>query len=294
MSKGNEQPNALRRSSRSTRGSVKPMVDLTKSELSEPEEDEPEILKANVADDDDEKSISSSDSEEYDCPRTTRGPKGKKQALPVKKKRQPTANSRRTDKTTKKGIKQGGRTTVEKSVAKSDDKKEDNIEDTRSEELEFHHELTEKEMKEINNAFDINCSDESEELLNSDDLRTAIRSLGFEPRADEIQNLMKKYSIKKNKISRESFHKIMAHKLGSSSNIKDNTLNDEISRVFNLLDLDKTGLITLENLRSISQELNEEITDEELHEMIVEADLDGDLQINRKEFYEIMKKTKLY
>ena len=82
--------------------------------------------------------------------------------------------------------------------------------------------------------------------------------------------------------------------MSSAPSVNDKTSNDEISKVFNLLDLDKTGKITLENLRSISKELNEEITEEELLEMIEEADIDRDLQINKEEFYNIMKKTGLY
>lgn len=156
------------------------------------------------------------------------------------------------------------------------------------------YDLSEKEMKEINNAFDLNCSNDGEELLNSDNLKTAIRSMGFEPRVDEIKKLLKKYSNKSGKINRDGFHKIMSFKMASSPSTNDNLLNDEISRVFNLIDLDKTGLITLDNLRSISKELNEDITDEELREMITEADTDGDFQINKQEFYEIMKKTSLY
>lgn len=70
--------------------------------------------------------------------------------------------------------------------------------------------------------------------------------------------------------------------------------SSEISKVFDLLDLDKTGMITIDNLRAIAKELNEEITEDELQEMIAEADTDGDLQINKEEFQEIMKKTSLY
>lgn len=70
--------------------------------------------------------------------------------------------------------------------------------------------------------------------------------------------------------------------------------DSEISKVFDLLDLDKTGMITIDNLRAIAKELNEEITEDELLEMIAEADMDGDSQINKEEFHEIMKKTSLY
>jgi centrin-1 len=40
--------------------------------------------------------------------------------------------------------------------------------------------------------------------------------------------------------------------------------------------------------------LGENMTDEELQEMIDEADRDGDGEINEEEFLRIMKKTSLY
>lgn len=153
--------------------------------------------------------------------------------------------------------------------------------------------LSEKEMKEINHAFDTNCTSK-EEWMTNDELKTAIRSLGFEPRAKEVKDLIRKFSTKASKINRNGFHKLMAFKIGSTPGSRDNRPNDEVSRVFNLLDLDKTGMITLDNLRSVAKELNEDIKEEELREMIDEADQDGDKMINKDEFTEIMKKTSLY
>lgn len=176
--------------------------------------------------------------------------------------------------------------------AEAPKKVEEEIKAEENDEFSFH-ELNEKEMKEINNAFDMNCSEDGEELLDSDSLKTAIRSMGYEPRADEIKKLLKKHSNRKGKVNRNGFQKIMAEKINSSPGVKDN-MNDAISKVFNLLDLDRTGYITLENLKSISQELNEEITDEELQEMMTEADEDGDFKISKDEFCNIMKKTSLY
>jgi centrin-1 len=42
------------------------------------------------------------------------------------------------------------------------------------------------------------------------------------------------------------------------------------------------------------QELGENLTDEELQEMIDEADRDGDGEVNKEEFLRIMQKTQLY
>ena len=46
--------------------------------------------------------------------------------------------------------------------------------------------------------------------------------------------------------------------------------------------------------KRVAKELGENMTDEELQEMIDEADRDGDGEINEDEFLRIMKKTSLY
>jgi Ca2+-binding EF-hand superfamily protein len=47
-------------------------------------------------------------------------------------------------------------------------------------------------------------------------------------------------------------------------------------------------------LKRVSKELGENLTDEEIQEMIDEADRDGNGVIDQDEFLRIMKKTNLY
>jgi len=61
-----------------------------------------------------------------------------------------------------------------------------------------------------------------------------------------------------------------------------------------LFDDDETGRISLKNLRRVAKELGETMNDEELQEMIDEADRDGDGEISEEEFIRIMKKTNLF
>ena len=51
------------------------------------------------------------------------------------------------------------------------------------------------------------------------------------------------------------------------------------------------GKISFKNLKRVAKELGENMTDEELQEMIDEADRDGDGEVSEEEFYRIMKKT---
>ena len=66
------------------------------------------------------------------------------------------------------------------------------------------------------------------------------------------------------------------------------------TQAFRLFDDDETGFITLKNLRRVAKEIGENMTDEELQEMIEEADRDGDGQVSEEEFLRMMKKTSLY
>ena len=65
---------------------------------------------------------------------------------------------------------------------------------------------------------------------------------------------------------------------------------EEIMKVFALFDDDNTGGISYKNLKRVATELGENLTDEELQEMVDEADRDGDGVINEEEFYRVMRK----
>lgn len=65
-------------------------------------------------------------------------------------------------------------------------------------------------------------------------------------------------------------------------------------KAFRLFDDDDKGKITFQDLKRVAKELGENLTDEELMEMIEEADRDGDGAISKDDFMRIMKKTGLY
>lgn len=65
---------------------------------------------------------------------------------------------------------------------------------------------------------------------------------------------------------------------------------EEIQRVFFFFDDDKTGKISLRNLKRVVHELGETLTDAELLEMVERADLNQDGEVDADEFYTMMTK----
>nr|XP_038969213.1 centrin-2-like [Rattus norvegicus] len=69
---------------------------------------------------------------------------------------------------------------------------------------------------------------------------------------------------------------------------------EEILKAFKLSDDNENGKMLFENLKCEAKELGENLTDEELQEMIDEADRDGDGEVSEQEFLCIVKKTSLH
>jgi calmodulin len=77
------------------------------------------------------------------------------------------------------------------------------------------------------------------------------------------------------------FLTLMARKM------KDTDSEEEILEAFKVFDKDGNGFISAAELRHVMTNLGEKLTDEEVDEMIREADIDGDGQINYEEFVKV-------
>ena len=106
-----------------------------------------------------------------------------------------------------------------------------------------------------------------------------MRALGFEPKKEEIKKMIS--DIDKDgsgTIDFEEFLQMMTAKMGERDS------REEIMKAFRLFDDDETGKISFKNLKRVAKELGENMTDEELQEMIDEADRDGDGEVSGAEF----------
>eukprot|EP00388_Colpodella_angusta_P007160 GDKJ01020465.1.p1 GENE.GDKJ01020465.1~~GDKJ01020465.1.p1 ORF type:complete len:181 (-),score=43.20 GDKJ01020465.1:39-581(-) len=144
--------------------------------------------------------------------------------------------------------------------------------------------LSEEQLEELREAFDLFDTDHSG-AIDARELKAAMRALGFEVNKDQVRQMV--LDIGKDATSSfsfEDFCELMSTKLA------DKFSRGEILKVFQLFDDEDTGKITFRNLKRVALELGEALTDEELHEMLEEADRNGDGVISPDEFYRVMRR----
>lgn len=148
--------------------------------------------------------------------------------------------------------------------------------------------LSEEQRQEIREAFDQFDTDGSGSI-DAKELKVAMRALGFEVTREEIREMIKKVAgSAAPAIDFSQFTEMMGQKI-----LERNPLT-EIKKAFALFDKDHNGKISLKDLKAATIELGENLTDDELREMIKEADRDFDGEVNEAEFVEVMKKSGLF
>ena len=113
-----------------------------------------------------------------------------------------------------------------------------------------------------------------------------MRALGYEFRKQDVAICFQEVEkdVASGRLTFEDFLRVVPPRL------RDKSSREEILKVFRLFDEDNTGRISFKNLRKIAAEVGEHISDEELHEMISEADRTGDGLITFEDFYRVMRK----
>ena len=74
-----------------------------------------------------------------------------------------------------------------------------------------------------------------------------------------------------------------------ANKLKDEDSEEEIREAFRIFDKDGNGFVSPAELRHVLSNIGEKLTDEEIDEMIIEADVDGDGLINYEEFVAMMQ-----
>lgn len=121
--------------------------------------------------------------------------------------------------------------------------------------------------------------------ISSAELGTVMRSLGANPTQSELADMINEVDEDGNgTIDFAEFASMMHRKMEEDPS----TAQEELKEAFRVFDKDGNGLISSAELRHIMTSLGERLTDEEVSEMISEADKNGDGQVDYSEFCEMM------
>lgn len=136
--------------------------------------------------------------------------------------------------------------------------------------------------------FDTECSG----AIDVKELRVAMRALGFDVPKEETKDLSEKIATTGQDgricITFDSFADAMSERVAGRDS------REEMAKAFALFDEESTGKITLKTLKKVAKDLGEQITDQELEEMIAEADGDNDGEVTLEDFVKIMQSTNIY
>ena len=147
--------------------------------------------------------------------------------------------------------------------------------------MEEDKEIIEKnlEFKEAFNVFDKDCDG----FITTDELATVMRSLGYNPTKEELDELIKLYDKDESgTIDLNEFMDLMNNKL------KEQQEEQELLETFQVFDKDADGLISAEDLRYVIKAVGEELEDDLIDQLIEQGELDQDGKINYHEFVRIM------
>lgn len=139
--------------------------------------------------------------------------------------------------------------------------------------------LSNEQIAEFKEAFSLFDKD-GDGTITSKELGTVMRSLGQNPTEAELQDMIREVDQDRSEtIDFPEFLTLMARKT-----MQDIDYEEEIKEAFKIFDKNDNKHISAAELRHVMSNLGEKLTDEEVDEMIREADIDGDGQINYEEF----------
>ena len=128
--------------------------------------------------------------------------------------------------------------------------------------------LTDEQVAEFKEAFSLFDKD-GDGTITTKELGTVMRSLGQNPTEAELQDMINEVDADGNgTIDFPEFLSLMARKM------KDTDTEEELIEAFKVFDRDGNGFISAAELRHVMTNLGEKLTDDEVDEMIREADIE--------------------
>ncbi|KAI0159261.1 hypothetical protein BJ166DRAFT_593454 [Pestalotiopsis sp. NC0098] len=142
--------------------------------------------------------------------------------------------------------------------------------------------LTEEQIEQFKLAFDLFDKDKTGDITAAE-LGEVMRELGLSPSDAELKDMVDEVDVDQNgSIDFNEFLTMMSHKVEPSDAEK------ELREAFKVFDRDNSGTISAAELRNVLSSLGEDLTDEQIDEMIQSADKDGNGAIDYDEFALLM------
>lgn len=139
------------------------------------------------------------------------------------------------------------------------------------------------DVKEVFNKFDKN----GDGKISGSELKDVLRALGSNTSSEEVKRIMAELDKDANGyIDLEEFAEIY-----SSQPDDGDCSNKELRDAFDLYDLDKNGVISVNELRIVLNRLGEKCSLSDCRKMISSVDVDGDGNVNFEEFKKMMSRA---
>ena len=153
---------------------------------------------------------------------------------------------------------------------------------------QYRTELSEKQKQDVKEAFDLFDPD-STGTIDFKLLKPAMKALGFDPPKEEIRYIIDQLNQSGQTVIRfDVFLYIMQQKILQRDPV------EEIRNEFHSLCEEGQDKITLDTLVKLANESGENMSIEELKEILQEADWDGDGNIGEEDYVKIMTKARFY
>lgn len=142
--------------------------------------------------------------------------------------------------------------------------------------------VTDEQLAEYREAFNL-FDKNKDNVISAKELGTVMRALGQSPTDGDIRTMINHADLNKNgSIDFDEFVKMM---IGYQRRADP---EQEMLEAFRVFDKDSNGYISSEELRHVMTNLGEKLTDQEVAEMIREADTNGDGMVDYNEFIKLL------
>merc|ERR1711881_134596 len=144
--------------------------------------------------------------------------------------------------------------------------------------------LSAEEVEEPKDAFDLFDVDNSG-AISIAEFTGAMQSIGLDAKHESVFNMIKELDADgSGEIEFEEFLEMMTATMSHKSS------REDVEKAFKLFDTDRTGEISLDNMKRVAQDLGEDVSPQDLSEIVNRGDMDKDGSFTMDDFYAVLTK----